>query len=121
MGKALELSGGDMKEMAELLRSGAKMLSRSCPECGTPLFQLKSGDIVCANCQRRVVIVPEGEETTAEAGMQLESLEKAIVEKLVALGGALAEETEPGKMKDISEVIDSLVGSLERLRKARKI
>ena len=41
---------GDMKGMADLLRKGATMLSRSCPECGTPLFQLKSGDIVCANC-----------------------------------------------------------------------
>ncbi|MCW3978334.1 MAG: hypothetical protein NWF12_01175, partial [Candidatus Bathyarchaeota archaeon] len=26
--------------MAELLRSGARMLDKSCPECGSPLFQL---------------------------------------------------------------------------------
>ena len=110
-----------MKEMAELLRSGAKMLSESCPECGTPLFQLKSEDIVCANCQRRVVIVPEGEETTVEAGMRLESLETTIYQKLVSLGEVLAEETEPSRIKDLSEVINSLVENIERLRKVRKI
>ena len=55
-------SDDSMKQMAELLRSGAKMLSQSCPECGSPLFQLKSGEIWCANCQRRVVIVSEGED-----------------------------------------------------------
>ena len=74
------LSNGEMKQMAELLRSGATMLSNSCPECGSPLFMLKSGDIVCANCQRRVMIVTEEEEAVVEAGVQLESLEKVLVE-----------------------------------------
>ena len=111
---------GDMKGMADLLRSGATMLSRSCPECGTPLFQLKSGDIVCANCQRRVVIVPEGEEATAEAGVRLESVEKVIVEKLVTLGQAMSQESDPEALRSLSELMDSLLGNLERLRASRK-
>ena len=111
---------GDMKSMADLLRSGATMLSRSCPECGTPLFQLKSGDIVCANCQRRVVIVPEGEEATAEAGIRLESVEKVIVEKLVTLGEAMSQEGDPEALILLSELMDSLLGNLERLRASRK-
>ncbi len=111
---------GEMKGMADLLRSGATMLSRSCPECGTPLFQLKSGDIVCANCQRRVVIVPEGEEATAEAGVRLESVEKVIVEKLVTLGQAMSQESDPEALRSLSELLDSLLGNLERLRASRK-
>ena len=111
---------GNMKSMADLLRSGATMLSRSCPECGTPLFQLKSGDIVCANCQRRVVIVPEGEEATAEAGIRLESVEKVIVEKLVTLGEAMSQEGDPEALRPLSELMDSLLGNLERLRASRK-
>jgi len=109
-----------MKGMADLLRKGATMLSRSCPECGTPLFQLKSGDIVCANCQRRVVIVPEGEEATAEAGVRLESVEKVIVEKLVTLGEAMSQESDPEALRSLSELMDSLLGNLERLRASRK-
>jgi UPF0148 protein len=96
------------------------MLSRSCPECATPLFQLKSGDIVCANCQRRVVIVPEGEEATAEAGVRLESVEKVIVEKLVTLGEAMSQESDPEALRSLSELMDSLLGNLERLRASRK-
>ncbi len=111
---------GDMKGMADLLREGATMLSRSCPECATPLFQLKSGDIVCANCQRRVVIVPEGEEATAEAGVRLESVEKVIVEKLVTLGEAMSQESDPEALRSLSELMDSLLGNLERLRASRK-
>ncbi|UCH57036.1 MAG: hypothetical protein JSV18_06785 [Candidatus Bathyarchaeota archaeon] len=109
-----------MKEMAELLRSGAKMLSRSCPECSSPLFQLKSGEIVCANCQRRVVIVPEGEEAAVEAGVQLGVLEKALVERLVAMGDKLAREEDAGRLKALAEVTDALLTALERLRKLRK-
>lgn len=111
---------GDMKGMADLLREGATMLSRSCPECGTPLFQLKSGDIVCASCKRRVVIVPEGEEATAEAGVRLESVEKVIVEKLVTLGEAMSQESDPEALRAHSELMDSLLGNLERLRASRK-
>ena len=111
---------GDMKGMADLLREGATMLSRSCPECGTPLFQIKSGDIVCAKCKRRVVIVPEGEEATAEAGMRLESVEKVIVEKLVTLGQAMSQESDPEVLRSLSELMDSLLGNLERLRASRK-
>ena len=109
-----------MKGMADLLRQGATMLSRSCPECGTPLFQLKSGDIVCANCQRRVVIVPEGEEATAEAGVRLESVEKVLVEKLVSVGKAMRDEDDAEALMDLSELMDSLLGNLERLRASRK-
>ena len=111
---------GDMKGMADLLREGATMLSRSCPECGTPLFKLKSGDIVCANCQRRVVIVPEGEEATAEAGMRLESVEKVIVEKLVTLGQAMSQESDPEALLSLSELMDAFLGNLEKLRASRK-
>ena len=114
------MSDSNMKGMAELLRSGATMLSRNCPECSSPLFQLKSGEIWCANCQRRVVIVPEGEEATAEAGMELESLERALVKKISAMETTLATEDTPAKLKEAAEVLDALLASLERLRRVRK-
>ncbi|UCD46153.1 MAG: hypothetical protein JSV27_04995 [Candidatus Bathyarchaeota archaeon] len=109
-----------MKEMAELLRSGARMLDKSCPECNSPLFQLKSGEIWCANCQRRVVIVQEGEESAAEAGMELESLERALVNKIASMRTLIANENEPAKLKEATEVLDSLLSSLEKARRIRK-
>ena len=115
------LSDGDMKQMAELLRSGATMLSKSCPECDSPLFKLKSGEIVCANCQRRVMIVTEDEEAIVEAGVQLESLEKIVVEKLVLLGEKISKESDPEALIKLSGLLDSLLENLEKLRSVKKI
>ncbi len=114
------MSEGGMKEMAELLRSGARMLDKSCPECGSPLFQLQSGEIWCANCQRRVVIVKEGEEAQVEAGLRMESVERALVEKIASMSAVLEKEEDPGKLKEAAEALDALMASLERLRRLRK-
>ena len=110
------LSGKGLKDMAELLRTGAKMLDKSCPECSSPLFQLKSGEIWCGNCQRRVVIVQEGKGTATETGLQLDSLEKALMAKVSSLTIRLSAEEELGKLKEMTKVIDSLLSSLEKLR-----
>lgn len=110
-----------MREMAEMLRSGAKMLSYNCPECGSPLFQLKSGEIWCAKCQRRVVIVAEGEDESAPARELLwEELERTLVEKLSAVNRLLSAAGEPERVRELAEVVSVLLSSLERLRRARK-
>lgn len=114
------MSDGEMKQMAELLRSGATMLSYSCPECASPLFRLKTGEIWCAKCDRRVVIVREGEEASVQAGTRLETLERALVDKLVSMGERLSQETDPENLKAVAEVLNTLLASLERLRKIRK-
>jgi len=48
--------------MAELLRSGATLTDLSCPVCASPLFRLKSGELWCAQCQKKVIVVKEEEE-----------------------------------------------------------
>lgn len=110
-----------MKEMGELLRKGATMLSYSCPECQSPLFKLKNGDIWCQNCQRQVVIVPEGQESAAEADFQLIDLEKAIISKLASFTSTINSEDDPVKLKEISDFIDSLLTTLKKLREVRSI
>lgn len=106
--------------MANLLRSGATMLSYSCPECSSPLFQLKSGEIWCASCQRRVVVAPEGKEAAIETGIQLESLEKVMFKKLVFLEELIEKEEKLDRLKLITEVIDHTLLSLEKLKRLRK-
>jgi len=44
-----------IKRMTELLRGGATMLGEHCPLCGSPLFRLRSGEIVCPVHGRVVV------------------------------------------------------------------
>jgi UPF0148 protein len=115
MGK---MPDAEMKDMAELLRSGARMLSRSCPECGSPLFQLKTGEMWCAKCQRRVVVVQEGE--SPQAGMQLDSLERALLDRLSSLEAEIVKTNDPAGLKELAEVADAVLTVIERLRRIKK-
>ena len=46
----------DAKKMADLLRTGHKMLNLSCPICNNPIFQNKEGVSFCVICNREVII-----------------------------------------------------------------
>lgn len=47
----------DAKKMANLLRTGYKMLNKSCPVCNNPIFQDKNNKMFCPICNREVLIV----------------------------------------------------------------
>jgi uncharacterized Zn finger protein (UPF0148 family) len=42
--------------MANMLRSGHKMLNLSCPVCNNPIFKKKNGEMFCPICDRPVII-----------------------------------------------------------------
>ena len=46
----------DAKKMADLLRTGHKMLNLSCPICNNPIFQNRDGVSFCAICNREVIM-----------------------------------------------------------------
>ena len=46
----------DTKKMANLLRSGHKMLNLSCPVCNNPIFKKKNGEMFCPICDRPVIL-----------------------------------------------------------------
>lgn len=111
----------DMKNMAELLRSGAKMLSYNCPECGSPLFELKTGEIWCAKCQRRVVIISEdADESTATKELIWDSLERTLVDKLSVINKLLSTEIEPLKVNELTQAISVILTALEKIRRIKK-
>lgn len=49
----------NIKKMATLLRSGATMLDKYCPNCNYILFRLKNDQIYCPICDREVIIVKD--------------------------------------------------------------
>jgi UPF0148 protein len=104
-----------MKEMAALLRKGAKMLSISCPECSSPLFQLKTGEIFCPSCKREVKIVKEGEDV--EKDVLWAEMEKTLAGKLPMIRRQLESETDPERVRELSETISTILGALERLQR----
>ena len=110
-----------IKEMADLLRQGATLTEHSCPACSSPLFKLRSGDLWCVSCQKRVIIVREGEaEPEANQTPAFSSLESTILGKIQAIEKQLAEETDVEKMKNLGATLSTLLENLEKIRKMNK-
>jgi UPF0148 protein len=103
-----------MKQMAELLRKGAKMLGDSCPECSTPLFQLKSGEVICPTCQRPVKYVSK-DQNVIEATQQ-SSLETTLTKKINEIQNMLEKESDIYKIKELSETLMVLLKTKEQVK-----
>jgi UPF0148 protein len=109
------MSEGSMKEMAELLRKGASMLGESCPICGTPLFKLRNGEIICPNCNRPIRYVEPDEDT--ERITQKGSLEATIMRKITEVQRMLEDEKEPQRIRDMTSTLMALLEALEKVKK----
>lgn len=107
-----------MREMAELLRKGAKMLSISCPECDTPLFELKTGEIFCSKCKKKIKILNEGE--NVNQFKIYSNLEKTIFDKIQLLEKKLESEEDITKISIITETIISLIDALIKIKEYKK-
>ena len=62
-----------IKNMAILLRNGATMLDKYCPNCNNILFRLKNGQIYCPNCDREVIIVKDNLEKNTSQNSEKKS------------------------------------------------
>jgi UPF0148 protein len=74
----------NIEKMAELLRSGNTMLNKSCPECNSPIFKNKKGELFCPSCNRRVIIkdkISEKDLRNAQKEQTLEKKERNNTEK----------------------------------------
>ena len=110
-----------IKEMADLLRQGATLTEHSCPACSSPLFKLRSGDLWCASCQKRVIIVKKGEkEPETNQTPAFSSLEATILEKIQAIEKQLAEEIDAEKLLNLGATLSTLLENLEKIRKMNK-
>ncbi|MDJ0269247.1 MAG: hypothetical protein NXY59_01610 [Aigarchaeota archaeon] len=107
-----------IKRMSDALRSGARMLSETCPVCSSPLFSL-SGELWCLKCNRRVVRVrEETEATAATVPYILSSLNNTLTAKIEELNILLQREVDPEKIHKLTQTLDSL---LRVLRESRRL
>ncbi len=109
----------EVKKMAELLKSGATMLSETCPECGTPLFR-KGKETFCPKCNKQVVIIQSAEqETRLKADQVLEDSEQTLIAKIQEVNSALKKETDPERLIAYGNALASWLEAIERLRRLR--
>jgi UPF0148 protein len=113
------LLGVDVKKMAELLKSGATMLSETCPECGTPLFR-RGKETFCAKCNKPVVIIQSSEdETRLKAETILETSEQTLMAKIQEINLALKNESDPDRLVAYGNALSSWLSAIEKLRRLR--
>jgi len=107
--------------MADMLRRGAALIERSCPACSSPLFKLRSGDLWCARCKKRVIVVKEGEQSTeATRPVLLTSLESTILTKIQEIEKEIKEERDAEKLQRLLSILSMLLENLERIRKMKR-
>jgi len=111
----------ELKTMADLLKQGATLTDLSCPACSSPLFKLQSGEIWCSKCQKRVVMVKEGQTTTeATRPVLLSTLETTVLTKIQDIEKKLKEETDPAKLEKLTATLASLLENLEKIRRMKR-
>ncbi len=111
----------DLETMANLLKQGATLTQHSCPACASPLFKLKTGELWCAKCQKRVIMVKEGETTTeATRPIMLSTLELTVLTKIQELEKKLKEETDLAQLEKLTATLAALLENLEKIRKMKQ-
>jgi uncharacterized Zn finger protein (UPF0148 family) len=117
----------DARIMADLLKSGHKMLSLSCPICNNPLFQNKSGTTFCAICNREVLLVDKDSnkndvalKPTVNNPLEITNLDSeiksVIIEKINWIAHKLENETQLHIVNEYLELILNLLNLLEKLK-----
>lgn len=107
-----------IKRMAGLLRSGAVMLDQTCPICGSPLFRLKNGEIVCPQHGPIRIVGTEEEAVEATTEAILSELEKTISFRIHQIiqgvnSGSIT-------LSDTLLELDRLLGILERIKRVKR-
>jgi UPF0148 protein len=107
--------------MVDLLRQGATLTQFSCPACSSPLFKMKSGELWCAQCQKRVIVVKEGTSPTEAASpVLLGTLESTVLVKLQEIEKKIKSEMDPHELQKLSALLSMLLENLERIRKMKR-
>jgi len=106
-----------LERAAELLRSGASMLTQACPACGTPLFKVGE-QVMCAKCNRPVFILKATEdESKIVRKSTLASAEQTLLLKVKEVQSTIEKEQDPAKIAQLADNLSSLLNALEKLRK----
>ncbi|RLE53120.1 MAG: hypothetical protein DRJ26_03750 [Candidatus Methanomethylicota archaeon] len=106
-----------LKEMADLLRSGATMLPQICPECSAPLFKLKTGEIICPVCKRKVIFTKESEQIKELSIIATAKLEEVLSFKLLKVAEEIEKTDDIDKLCRLAELAKSILDIIVKIRR----
>jgi UPF0148 protein len=107
--------------MADLLRQGATLTDLACPACSSPLFRLKSTDLWCAKCEKKVIVIKEGEEPTKTTShMILDTMEATLLTKVQEIQNKMQNEKNTEELHKLGTALSELLENLERIKKVKR-
>jgi UPF0148 protein len=107
--------------MVDLLRQGSTLTELACPACASPLFRLRNGELWCAKCEKKVIVVKEGEEPSrATSSVALDTLEATLLAKVQEIQNRMQHEENVDELQKLGGALSGLLENLEKTRKARK-
>jgi UPF0148 protein len=93
----------------------------ACPACSSPLFKLKSGDLWCAKCEKKVIILKEGEDLTKiTSHMVLDTLEATLLTKVQEIQNKMQHEENIEELQKLGTTLSELLENLEKIKKVKK-
>jgi len=108
--------------MADLLRQGSTLTDLACPACASPLFRLKDGTLWCAKCEKKVMIVKEGEEPTKiTSALALDTLEATLLTKVQEIQNKMQHTENIEELQKLSTALSELLENLEKIRKMKRV
>lgn len=108
--------------MADLLRQGATLTDLACPACSSPLFKLESNDIWCAKCEKKVIILKQGEEPTKITdSMVLDTLETTLLAKAKEIQNKMQQMENIEELHKLGAALSQLLENIEKIKKVKKI
>jgi len=111
-----------IRRMADLLRQGQTLTELACPVCASPLFRLKSGELWCARCEKKVIVVKEvAELAKVTSALSLETLEATLMAKIQEIQEKMQHETDVEELQKLGSALSGLLENLEKVRKAKRI
>jgi len=109
-----------IKRMADLLRQGTTLTDLACPACASPLFRLRNKDLWCTQCQKKVVVLRKGEDSSKITGSAvLNNLEATLMSKIENIRSRISKEENIEELEKLNSVLSGLLKNLEKIRKTR--
>ena len=107
--------------MADLLRQGLTLTELACPHCSSPLVRRKNGDLWCARCEKKVIVLKEGEDPQKITSFViLENLETALLTKAQELQKKVQNEETTEELLSLIRLISELMETIAKIRKVKR-
>jgi len=107
--------------MADLLRQGSTLTELACPACSSPLFRLKNGDLWCGKCEKKVIVLKQGEEASqVTSSMVLESVEATLLARVQEIQKKMQNTKDMEGLEKLGVALSTLLDNIEKIRKVKK-